>query len=213
MAFIDDVLTAAFAIQKKHGLPAAALTAQVILETGWGKSVCKDRVTGKYSYNLFNIKGTGPAGYVTVRTDEWYTDHYETITDQFRAYNNYEESFMDYVKLITGYSRYKPCLEHTDDSDEYCRQLQACGYATSPTYATNLIRVMNENKLKERVREMMGTLTEEEKEWKEKGVSRALEYGILTQLHSITEPCADYGSVCAIAANLYEAIIKKLEGK
>jgi flagellum-specific peptidoglycan hydrolase FlgJ len=155
--FIFEVIKAAAKIQKDYGLPAAAITAQACLETGFGKYVSKDMFTGKYSYNLFNIKGSGPAGSVTVKTWEVYNGVKKTILAKFRAYNNYEESFDDYVSLITRSQRYAPCLAVKDDPDEYARQLQNCGYATDPKYALKLISIMDSHKLRELAEEVVGT--------------------------------------------------------
>lgn len=153
--FIDDILDTAVQIQIDTGLPAAALTAQVCLETGYGKSVCKDMYSGKYSYNLFNIKGTGPAGSVLVVTWEVYNNVKTSVKAYFKAYNNYAESFGSYVALITGSSNYKPCLAAKNDPEEYCRQLQACHYATDPEYANKIISIMHNNNLIRRAAEMV----------------------------------------------------------
>ena len=59
--FIKSVLSAAVQIQKSNSLSAPVITAQACLESGYGKYICTDINTGQYSYNLFNIKGEGPA--------------------------------------------------------------------------------------------------------------------------------------------------------
>ncbi|MEG6521189.1 glucosaminidase domain-containing protein [Desulfotomaculum sp. 1211_IL3151] len=150
--FIADVMSAAVKIQIKHGLPAAAITAQACLETGFGQYVLKQG--SKYSYNLFNIKGTGPAGSVSVVAWEVVNGKQVDVRSNFRAYNNYEESFNDYAKLITGASRYKQALQVKPDPDKYAYAILACGYATDPGYAKKLISIMNQYKLRELAAEM-----------------------------------------------------------
>jgi len=140
--FISEVMGAAVAIQKKHGLNAAAITAQVCLETGYGQYVATDINTGQYSYNLFNIKGTGSAGSVLVNTWEVYNGVRKKVQAYFKAYRNYEEGFASYVRLMQT-DRYAPCRAAVNDPDEYCRQLQACGYATDPVYSAKLIKIMD----------------------------------------------------------------------
>jgi len=152
--FIESVLSAAVQIQKNHSLSAPAITAQACLETGYGKYVCTDINTGQYSYNLFNIKGEGPAGSVLVNTIEYYHGVKTSIQDHFRAYNNFEESFEDLVKLMSK-DRYKPCREAVDNPSEYARQLFKCGYATDPNYANKLIKIMDSYNLIELAKEMM----------------------------------------------------------
>ncbi len=152
--FIESVLSAAVQIQKNHSLSAPAITAQACLETGYGKYVCTDINTGQYSYNLFNIKGKGPAGSVLVNTTEFYNGVKTNIQDYFRAYNNFEESFEDLVKVMSN-DRYAPCRKAASNPDEYARQLQKCGYATDPEYSDKLINIMKAYNLIELAKDMM----------------------------------------------------------
>jgi len=152
--FIQSVLSAAVQIQKNHSLSAPVITAQACLETGYGKYVCTDLNTGQYSYNLFNIKGEGPAGSVLVNATEYYNGVKTNIQDHFRAYNNFEESFEDLVKLMAN-ERYAPCRKAAGNPSEYARQLQKCGYATDPEYSDKLIKIMNTYNLIELAKEMM----------------------------------------------------------
>ena len=156
--FINSVLHGAVEIQTKTGLPAAVMIAQAILETGWGKSVCKDINTGQYSYSLFNIKGTGPAGSVLVWTWEEYNGKSVKIKDSFRAYHNYAESFADYAKLITGASRYKPAVAVANDPIAYAYKIKECGYATDSAYPGKLINLMETWNLIERVKEALNLM-------------------------------------------------------
>lgn len=159
-SFIADVIKSAAAIQKKHSLPAAAITAQACLETGYGKHVCQDINTGQYSYNLFNIKGVGTAGSVLINTTEYYDGKTPTkVQDKFRAYNSYEESFEDYVKLISK-PRYAPCRAAANDPDEYARQLQKCGYATDPNYPSKLIKIMDTYNLRDKAKAALAQVEE-----------------------------------------------------
>jgi len=152
--FINKVMKAAVNIQLQYNLPAAAITAQACLETGYGEKVCTDLHTGQYSYNLFNIKGEGPAGSVLVITTEYYRGVKKRVLARFRAYNNFDESYADYVLLISQ-DRYAPCRKAGDDPDEYARQLYACGYATDPNYPSKLIIIMDRYGLKEMAEELM----------------------------------------------------------
>lgn len=157
-SFIAEVMVAAVIIQKDYGLNAAAITAQVCLETGYGQHVATDIKTGQYSYNLFNIKGTGPAGSVLVNTWEVYNGVKRTVQAYFKAYYNYEQSFESYVRLMQT-ERYAPCRAAVNDPDEYCRQLQACGYATDPNYPGKLIKIMDVYELREMAKETLDAST------------------------------------------------------
>lgn len=209
MSFITDVMEAAVQIQIKYGLPAACLTAQACLETGYGKSVCKDINTGQYSYNIFNIKGSGPAGSVYVKTWEVYNGVSQSVMAYFRAYNNYEESFSDYVKLITTSSRYAPCVAAKDDPDEYARQLQKCGYATDPDYPVKLISIMNANGLKEMAQELyvggvvmlLKNFNAPIEPWEPAAIQNAMVAGLLANPHEPRE-IVTYSEFAAIMLNL-----------
>jgi flagellar protein FlgJ len=152
--FINSVLPGALNIQLKTGLPAAVMVAQAALETGWGQYVTKDKTTGQFSYNLFNIKGAGPAGKVLARTAEYYNGVKTYIDDHFRAYNNYEESFADYAALITGSKTYSKAMAVKSDPVAYAKALQTCGYATDPKYAEQLISLIKQYKLVEEVEKL-----------------------------------------------------------
>lgn len=132
------------------GLSAAIQTAQSIWETGWGQSVGVDKYTGQLSYNLFGIKGKGPAGSVTMRTWEVYNGIRYNVDDEFRAYNSIAESWVDYNEfLLEGHSRYQIVKDVKYDSTQVAWALSRAGYATDPTYATNLIRLIEQYNLNE----------------------------------------------------------------
>lgn len=161
--YLSLVKSSAEKIEKETGISWKALIAISALETGWGRFVCKD------SKNLFNIKGKGPAGSVTVKTREWYTpSKWESLRkqgipfeltgrestnrtktlegfvhDHFRAYNSYDESFADFVRLISEAPRYKKSYEARRDPKEFVRLLHAAGYATDPKYSDKLISIIN----------------------------------------------------------------------
>ncbi|NLY46160.1 MAG: hypothetical protein GX053_09265 [Tissierella sp.] len=133
----------------KTGLSGALQTSQSILETGWGQSVGVDKYTGKVSYNLFGIKGTGPAGSVTIRTWEVYNGVSYNVDDNFRAYNSIGESWNDYNAFLLERERYEPVREVMYDSTQAAWAIRRAGYATDPEYPTKLIRNIEQYKLNE----------------------------------------------------------------
>jgi flagellar rod assembly protein/muramidase FlgJ len=129
-------------IQNRTGIHWAVIIAQAALETGWLRSLIVDLYTGRPSYNLFNIKGKGPAGSVQAFDTEYVKGRARRIIDEFRAYHNYEESLEDYVSLLTESNRYKPALAVGGDPEAFARKLQELGYAQDPRYAEKLIMIM-----------------------------------------------------------------------
>ena len=133
------------ASMQQTGVPASVTLAQAILETGWGGSTIGN------AKNLFGIKGTGPAGTTVVSTQECYDGTYVTIKDGFRMYNTWQESIDDHANLVSN-GRYKSAWDNyqsTHDADAFARGIHQAGYATSPTYADNLISLMKQYNLYE----------------------------------------------------------------
>ena len=78
-----------------------------------------------------------------------YFNTYEHINGQqvlmnepFRAYLTVEDSFVDHGLFFIENPRYATAMEHTDDPDQFAREIARAGYATAPTYASELIRLM-----------------------------------------------------------------------
>lgn len=141
---------------KPHAEKAAAelnvgsdvLLAQAALETGWGKHLIHDS-QGKNTFNIFNIKATGWQGKsVAVNTLE----NKQGVTLQerasFRQYDDYAQSFADYVSLIKNNTRYKDALAAGGDSNAYAEALQKAGYATDPNYADKIKSILNSDSIR-----------------------------------------------------------------
>ncbi len=123
---------------KRTGVPASVTLAQAALETGWGASTIGD------AKNLFGIKGTGPAGSISVPTKEFINGRMVTVRDNFRKYHSWQESIEDHGKLLLN-SRYSPALRYKNDPDRYAHAIHDAGYATDPNYASKLISIMKAN--------------------------------------------------------------------
>lgn len=142
---------------KPHAEKAAAelqinpdvLIAQVALETGWGKHVIHDQ-KGNNSFNLFNIKAnTGwEGGKVNIATLEYRDGIAASEKADFRKYNDYSESFSDYVKLMKNNPRYQDALEAGKNSSAYAEALQSAGYATDPLYAKKIKSLLNSDAIR-----------------------------------------------------------------
>jgi flagellum-specific peptidoglycan hydrolase FlgJ len=171
-SFVSFLLPGSAKIQVNLRLPGAVLIAQAALETGWGKSIDVDMNTGKYSFNLFNIKGQGTNGSVLVKTKEYINGNYITENDEFRAYNNFSESIVDYGNLLTtakypnGTLIYAAGLAVRNNPIAYINAVAPI-YATDPNYATEVINIMKEYNLIEEVSRMADNTPDEwaEKQW------------------------------------------------
>lgn len=118
------------------GIPASITMAQACLESGNGNS--KLAVEGN---NHFGIKCHGWAG------DSIHIDD-DARAECFRKYESADQSFSDHSDFLRYRDRYAKLFElQRDDYRGWAYGLKAAGYATSPTYAENLIRIIEENGL------------------------------------------------------------------
>ena len=142
--FVSKMARAANLASQESGVPARLIMGQAALESGWGKREIK-HADGSTSYNLFGIKaGASWKGkVVNVLTTEYEDGVAKKVTQPFRAYASYEESFADYARLIGNSPRYESVTQARNEI-EAARRIQDAGYATDPQYAQKLIGVMGQ---------------------------------------------------------------------
>ena len=124
-------------------MTASLQVAQAILETGWGQYIPVDKYSGKFSNNLFGVKGSASNGSVTSNTWEVYNGVSFRTDADFRAYNKVEESWDDHSKLLLDKSRYQPYRDVMYDSTLGAYAIRRCGYATDPNYPMKLIDIID----------------------------------------------------------------------
>jgi flagellum-specific peptidoglycan hydrolase FlgJ len=135
-AFIDQIGAAAVETMHETGVPASVTIAQAILESGWGQSGL-----ATHQHNLFGIKGTGPAGSVTVPTREVYNGRSVTVEASFRAYHNDLESLRDHAHLLSTSGYYTHAMSLRNDPNAFANALTGV-YATDPNYGSSLVSLM-----------------------------------------------------------------------
>ncbi len=138
--FISDY---AINTYQETGMTASLQVAQAILETGWGQYIPVDKYSGKFSNNLFGVKGSATNGSVTSNTWEVYNGVSFRTDADFRAYNKVEESWDDHSKLLLEKSRYQPYRDVMYDSTLGAYAIRRCGYATDPNYPMKLIDIID----------------------------------------------------------------------
>ena len=110
--------------------------AQAIEESAWGQS----SLAARY-HNLFGIKGTGPAGSVTLPTQEYENGSWVTIDAQFAVYRNDAESIAGHAELLATSGYYARAMADRAYPDAFANDLTGV-YATDPDYGANLIALM-----------------------------------------------------------------------
>lgn len=136
LQFVNDIKQGAVDCYKETGVLPSLTMAQAILETGWGKY--------RIGNNVFGVKaGSGWTGKTkTCQTKEFKGGRYVTETATFRDYDSLSDSIIDHGQVLAQ-DRYKP-VRDAKNYKEACKQVQDCGYATSPTYAKNLMNIIEE---------------------------------------------------------------------
>ena len=121
---------------RRHGIPASITLAQGLLESGAGKSDLAVRANNHFGIKV-GMNWTGP--YV-VKSDD-------RPDDKFRKYNSVAESYEDHAQFLKQ-PRYKSLYNlSSTDYKSWAQGLKQCGYATSPTYAQQLITIIENYEL------------------------------------------------------------------
>ena len=143
-SFIQAHTDAAAAAEKATGIPAKFMIAQAAHETGWGRKEIKN-ADGSTSFNLFGIKASPnwKGATTDITTTEYIGGKAHKVTQTFRAYASYAESFADYANTMKNSPRYAAVVAAGNDASGFAKGLQKAGYATDPAYATKLARMIH----------------------------------------------------------------------
>ena len=115
----------------KYRIPASITLAQGVLESAAGNSELATKAN-----NHFGIKCNGWTGRKSYHDDD-------ARNECFRAYDSVYESYQDHSVFLTTSKRYSNLFQlKLTDYKGWARGLNACGYATCPTYATKLIEII-----------------------------------------------------------------------
>ena len=133
----------------RTGIPASIKLAQAILESDAGRSELARRAN-----NHFGIKcGVDWRGDTYMQEDDDYNDRGQLVKSCFRVFRTAEASFVAHSEFLRDPSkafRYSPLFQlPPTDYQAWAYGLQTAGYATSPTYATRLISIIDRYKLYE----------------------------------------------------------------
>ena len=121
---------------QKTGVPASITMSQALLESNDGNSPL-----AREANNHFGIKCSDWNGPSYIQDDD-------TKDECFRKYGSVLESYDDHSNFLKTRPRYASLfsLEITDYKG-WANGLKKAGYATDPTYANRLIKIIEENQL------------------------------------------------------------------
>lgn len=112
--------------ERRYGIPASITLAQGLLESAAGMSELSRKANNHFGIKCHDWKGA------TIRYKR----------DCYRKYRRVEESYHDHSQFLLR-SRYASLFKlKKTDYKGWARGLKKCGYATDPSYAQKLIRII-----------------------------------------------------------------------
>jgi len=142
--YIETYKELAMREMERTNIPASITLAQGILESGNGNSTLARKANNHFGIKCHDWKGK------SIRHDD------DEKNECFRKYKSVEQSYRDHSDFLTGRGRYSDLFTlDVTDYKGWAKGLKKAGYATSPTYATALIRLIEENNLQEYDRKVL----------------------------------------------------------
>jgi flagellum-specific peptidoglycan hydrolase FlgJ len=138
-SFIEYITPPLKKIGESIGVPYKFLVAQVILETGWGKS----SLFTKY-YNVGGVKAVRGQSFVTLPTFEYIDNRKVRVLQNFATYPTLEAGLIAYSKIFQN-RYFKQYLNKTTDPYKYVELLQSgkIKYATDIAYIGKIHKILN----------------------------------------------------------------------
>ena len=129
--YIDQYRHWAIDEMKRSGIPASITLAQGMLESNNGNSTLATRGNNHFGIKCHDWKGK------SIRHDD------DKKNECFRKYKSARDSYTDHTNFLMNVPRYSSLfeLDQTDYKD-WARGLKKAGYATSPSYASALIKII-----------------------------------------------------------------------
>lgn len=115
------------------------IIAAAALESNWGRS----KLSSQFN-NFFGIKAdkSWKGKTVTMRTREVINGKTVYIDAPFRHYDNAKESFLNYVRFVSGPRYVRAGVLSANTFEEQIQAIKDAGYATDPNYVSTLKGVL-----------------------------------------------------------------------
>lgn len=169
--FIKEIALPAQKACKRYGYLPSVLIGQACLQNGYGIKSYWDnpQIEALLTYNnmvgikssLLNNSWTDIGLSVwngeslTKKTPEQYRGKTVIITDNFRKYDSIQQSFVDFLLFLTyasndgpgGKPKYGQAVLSIKDPETLIKKVNSLGYATSSSYAKNVMKIVNKHNL------------------------------------------------------------------
>lgn len=138
--FVDSIGGSAASVASTNDLYASVMIAQALLESSYGMS----GLAAAPNYNLFGVKGSYNGETVYMETSEYLNGEWVTMTEPFRSYSSYLESFQDHANVLrstvsaAGDYYYSGVWKSNTTSYLDATAALAGRYATDPEYGDKL---------------------------------------------------------------------------
>lgn len=142
---------------KNTGILASVLTAQFILESGYGKSALAQIANNCFgmkcslSGNTWDGSSWDGTSEYNKETKEYVNGGYVTVTDAFRAYPNVEASIADHSAYLLGAKKSDVLryvgLKGEKDYKKAVQIIKDGGYATAPDYVDKVCSIIDKYNL------------------------------------------------------------------
>ena len=167
--FIELVAPAIQRACKRYGMLPSVILGQSALELGyaikdyWDNESIADLL--KYN-NCVGQKSdllssswwdysVWPGKSFTKKTPEWYDGRQVTISDDFRIFDDIEQSYCDYILFLTyasnegyhGKPKYGKEVIDIKDPQKLITAIRSRGYATDPSYDKSVMKIINKHNL------------------------------------------------------------------
>jgi len=134
--YIEKYKDIAISEMERTGIPASITLAQGILESGDGNSKLARKANNHFGIKCHDWDGR------SMKHDD------DRRNECFRKYKTAEQSYRDHSDFLTEKNRYATLFDlDIYDYKAWAIGLKKAGYATSPTYAEALIRIIEQNQL------------------------------------------------------------------
>lgn len=139
-AFVASIGSSAATVASANDLYASVMIAQALLESSYGMS----GLAAAPNYNLFGVKGSYNGETVYMETSEYLNGEWVTMTEPFRSYSSYAESFQDHADVLrstvgaSGDYHYSGVWKSNTTSYLDATAALAGRYATDPEYSSKL---------------------------------------------------------------------------
>ncbi|MDA0858375.1 MAG: glucosaminidase domain-containing protein [Verrucomicrobia bacterium] len=138
--FLENAIPEAMLIQTSSQIPASAVLAMAIFESGYGNSMLAKDYNNYFGMKAFN-SWTGPRALNMPTRDSG-----EDTTADFRAYPNLASGFQGYSQFLLSNDRYR---KHVGEKSgiKFVSNILAAGYCPDPDYLTHIRAIIQKHGL------------------------------------------------------------------